>query len=320
MVGGARACVGRGDAPGEAGEQRPTSATPGTCRSGAPRRRAAEPDGCRASAADHAADARPLPRLRRARRRRAHWDEVTRELVARARRAACRASGSSPPTRSRTLGAFCDVVLAQDAEPRIPVLEYRRREAVRRASSTATGTPTCPTTARPGAWSRAGLDEAARGRGAPTSFAGARTSDAATRSSRASPTASCTAGVWDELPCSTGVERSSCARVLARVLLASVGVERDRLRRPGLPARATCASAPARARALRGRRRSSATIRSERRRRAGTGRETPLRTLLKGALGPRDNDSRFLLDAAPPRRSRPRRDGRATATTTRSTC
>ncbi len=51
-----------------------------------------------------------------------HWDEVTRRVVlARLR---------PPPLRffddaeARTLGAFCDVVLAQDADPRVPVLAF----------------------------------------------------------------------------------------------------------------------------------------------------------------------------------------------------
>jgi hypothetical protein len=51
-----------------------------------------------------------------------HWDAVTRrEILARA--------SSTPPVRffgpreERCLRAFCDVVMAQDAEPRIPVLE-----------------------------------------------------------------------------------------------------------------------------------------------------------------------------------------------------
>jgi Gluconate 2-dehydrogenase subunit 3 len=52
-----------------------------------------------------------------------HWDEVTREVVlARVH--------NDPPRRFfgerewNTLRAFCDTVLAQDAEPRIPVLAY----------------------------------------------------------------------------------------------------------------------------------------------------------------------------------------------------
>lgn len=52
-----------------------------------------------------------------------HWDERTRRVVT--DRVAC------PPAyrffeaaEVSTLGAFCDVVLAQDAEPRVPVLRY----------------------------------------------------------------------------------------------------------------------------------------------------------------------------------------------------
>jgi hypothetical protein len=50
-----------------------------------------------------------------------HWDPVTREVV-------LARVDDAPPLRffdareAATLGAFCDVVLAQDAEPRIPVL------------------------------------------------------------------------------------------------------------------------------------------------------------------------------------------------------
>lgn len=51
-----------------------------------------------------------------------HWDPVTREVV-------MKRVEEVPPLRffeeheARTLRAFCDLVLAQDAEPRIPVLE-----------------------------------------------------------------------------------------------------------------------------------------------------------------------------------------------------
>jgi hypothetical protein len=51
-----------------------------------------------------------------------HWDEVTRALVM------ARVDDVPPirffaPSEERTLRAFCDCVTAQDAEPRIPVLE-----------------------------------------------------------------------------------------------------------------------------------------------------------------------------------------------------
>jgi len=51
-----------------------------------------------------------------------HWDEVTRRVVL--------ARLDPPPPRffgeaeTRTLGAFCDTVLAQDGEPRVPVLPF----------------------------------------------------------------------------------------------------------------------------------------------------------------------------------------------------
>jgi hypothetical protein len=50
-----------------------------------------------------------------------HWDEPTREVV-------LGRVGAPPPIRffdeaeAKTLGAFCDVAMAQDSEPRIPVL------------------------------------------------------------------------------------------------------------------------------------------------------------------------------------------------------
>jgi hypothetical protein len=54
-------------------------------------------------------------------RNRAHWDPVTRAMLE-------EREGSAPALRffddaqARTLGAFLDVLLAQDAEPRVPVL------------------------------------------------------------------------------------------------------------------------------------------------------------------------------------------------------
>ena len=87
-------------------------------RRGRPTRETAAP-----AARDDAADARPLPRLRLPRAGRA---------LGRARPARSSSTGSStcPELRffndpeAATLVAFCDVVLAQDAEPRIPVLAF----------------------------------------------------------------------------------------------------------------------------------------------------------------------------------------------------
>src|SRR5439155_16663610 len=73
------------------------------------------------------------------------------------------------------------------------------------------------------------------------------------------------------------------------VLLASVGLERDRLRRPGLPARlhADGRRRPPRARAARGR---GGVRAGPGHRRQGAGPR------VKGSLPPRDNRSAFLLD------------------------
>ncbi len=51
-----------------------------------------------------------------------HWDEATRGVVLDAGRKRSRRSASSPRAEAATLGAFCDVVMAQDREPKIPVL------------------------------------------------------------------------------------------------------------------------------------------------------------------------------------------------------
>ena len=53
---------------------------------------------------------------------RRHWDAVTREALEQ-RVAEVPPRRFFDPTQARTLRAFLDVVLAQDAEPRIPVLE-----------------------------------------------------------------------------------------------------------------------------------------------------------------------------------------------------
>ena len=193
---------------------------------------------------------------------------------------------------ARTLKAFCDIVTAQDDEPRIPVLSYIDEKLHGGQAATAGSTSTCPTTASSGGASRAGLDE----RGA-----------ARLRSTRSPPRRSRTqvgivhrfskgelhGGVWDDA--------QRLARVLGRhalrragVLLAPVGVERDRLRRAGLPARLrrvrlarTSASASAG-------RREEAVHYDPVTRHAEAG---PRLTRRQGLLAmPRDNDSAFLLD------------------------
>ena len=82
-----------------------------------------------APAPGHAADARPLSGLQRAR--------PGRPLGRGHAATAARPHESVPPLRfftareALTLGVFCDLVLAQDSEPKVPVLEHGRREAVR---------------------------------------------------------------------------------------------------------------------------------------------------------------------------------------------
>ena len=92
--------------------------------------------------------------------------------------------------------------------------------------------------------------------------------------------------------------RSSCASDAQRVLFPPVGLERDRVRRPGLSARLRAPGRRA-ARELGG----SGRVRDRpgqghRAARRGGRREPPprLRTLLRGALRPPENDSAFLLD------------------------
>ena len=150
------------------------------------------------AARHHPADARPLPRLRRARRRRALGPGDP-------RRGPSRASSDVPPRRFFTRGefaclcAFCDVVLAQDAEPRIPVLELRRRQARRRP---ARRLPARRHARRPrdlaAGRSRASTRPPAR-HGA-TSFAPRRRADAARDRRAPSPTASCAAASGTSCP------------------------------------------------------------------------------------------------------------------------
>ena len=177
------------------------------------------------------------------------------------------------------------------------------REAVRRASSTAIATTTCPTTPRPGACVAAGLDEVARARGA-DSFAAANDEQ---RFEICADFAEgeLTGGVWEEISCAKawGVVMRG---VLAAVLLPPLGMERDRLRRPGLPPRLHAPGSGTSASPTRGRR-SEARIRSGRC--GGGGCREAAAHAAKGGLGPVDNDSRYLLD--PHRRGIPGRDAMA---------
>ena len=69
----------------------------------------------------HPADDRPLSRLRRARDGRP-WDEATKKVVL-ARLEPPRPLRFFTADEEPCLRAFCDTVLAQDTEPRVPVAE-----------------------------------------------------------------------------------------------------------------------------------------------------------------------------------------------------
>ena len=97
------------------------------------------------------------------------WDELTREMMER------RAAETPPvrfftPPEVRCLRAFLDVVLAQDAEPRIPVLEMvdQKLHLGRLDGFRFDGMPKDPETWRQAATR---LDKEARGRGASSGFA-----------------------------------------------------------------------------------------------------------------------------------------------------
>ena len=114
---------------------------------------------------------------------------------------------------------------------------------------------------------------------------------------------------WNEVDASTRVVGRDARRAVG-VLLAPVGVERDRLRRPRLPARlhAPAASGRRAREPVRGRPRRSTSIRCPTSR-AGRVDEHRLRRVCKGACMPRDNDSASLLDVHAARH--PRRDADA---------
>jgi hypothetical protein len=126
-----------------------------------------------------------------------HWDEVTRKVVK--DRAAI--SPAEPlrfftEAEGRALSAFCDTFLAQDADPRVPVLAMVDAKYAdgKLDGYRHDGLPPDPET-----WRRvaAGLDEAAGG-----DFAGLGDEERRGLVERFSRGA-LSGGVWDELPCST---------------------------------------------------------------------------------------------------------------------
>ncbi len=127
-----------------------------------------------------------------------HWDEVTRGVV-------LRRAEDVPPIRffdapeQRTLRAFCDLVTAQDADPRIPVLEMvdAKFSAGQLDGFRHHDMPDDPQTWRLVA---AGLDELAGG-----SFADLDPGHASRLVSRFAA-GELAGGVWDRLPCRTAWE------------------------------------------------------------------------------------------------------------------
>lgn len=123
-----------------------------------------------------------------------HWDEVTREVV-------LSRVHDVPPIRffdeaqARTLGAFCDMVLAQDREPRVPVLNMVDAKL---AAGQLDGFRYADMPEDPETWKRvaAGLDEVAGG-----SFAALAHDERHAIVDRFSQ-GELAGGVWDELPCS----------------------------------------------------------------------------------------------------------------------
>ncbi len=293
MTGGARAPR-RRDAPGAlvmAGHFRGAGHLP---KQRARRPAGAARGGCRASSADDAAGSRALPRLRRARGGAALGPgDAQRRRLAGCRRRRC---GSFTEPEARDPRVFCDVVLAQDAEPRVPVLAMvderlheRRFDGYRYADM-----PEDDET-----WRRVGrgLDEAAGG-----AFAALDEVRSGSRSSTAFAAGELRGGVWDDLPGLACVVGGHALRA-RRVLRASLGVERDRLRRTALPARLHAPGGDAR----RARRRGGDLRASIRSGHADAGpSDGATRRVRQGRGRPRDNDSRYLLD--PHRRGVPNVD------------
>ena len=163
---------------------------------------------------------------------RENWDEATRRVVeARLQHAGPLRFFSAQ--EEPTLRAFCDVATAQDTEPRVPVAEMVDDKL---AAGRLDGFRYADMPRDPDTWRLVlrGLDETAR-RATAADASPRVTPRRARRSSRRSPRAQLSGGAWDELERQPGVVGVHAGDP-GRVLLTPVGVERDRLRGPGLPA------------------------------------------------------------------------------------
>jgi hypothetical protein len=125
-----------------------------------------------------------------------HWDEATRRVVL------ARLDGEREPrcfdaAERATLEAFCDTVLAQDAEPRVPVLAG---VAARLTDGPGVGFSYADLPPAVDLWRRVarGLDESARALGA-SGFAGAG-GDVRTAVCGAFAAGELHGGAWDDLP------------------------------------------------------------------------------------------------------------------------
>jgi hypothetical protein len=122
-----------------------------------------------------------------------HWDEVTRELVL-SRVDQVPAVRFFSPAEERTLRRFCDLVMAQDTDPRIPVLEMVDAKL---ASGQLDGYRHHDLPEDPQTWQlvAAGLDQAARG-----AFADCDPDEAA-RIVGLFAKGDLEGGVWETTPC-----------------------------------------------------------------------------------------------------------------------
>ncbi|VBA37989.1 hypothetical protein LAUMK13_01897 [Mycobacterium innocens] len=176
------------------------------------------------------------------------WDEAARKVVL------ARLEKPGPlrffdESQEPTLRAFCDTVLAQDAEPRIPVAEFVDAKL---ADGRLDGYQYADMPDDRDTWRLvlSGLDETAREIASGVeSFAAA---DLATRESVVQRFADgeLSGGSWEKLNVSRAW--SGDADDVERLLQPSVGLERDRLRRPGLSPRLHAAGRCGQPRTLRG--------------------------------------------------------------------
>ena len=160
---------------------------------------------------------------------RRHWDRSTRGVVSSA--STCAVAALLHRAECDCLSAFCDVVLAQDSDPRIPVVSFvdaklhaggsmaTSTSHARRSRHLASGGPRTRRGRAKGA-----APNASRRRG-PVRVRWSPTSPRRAHGRGLGPTAAETA--W------TVVMRSALAAFYSH----PVGMERDRLRRPGVPAR-----------------------------------------------------------------------------------